>query len=126
MSLNIKDPIFGFSGEPGVVKDFSKESQKIKIDTDRKAVNKELRHGYISGMTADQKIEFNSFMDKIQSIEDIDEKVKLLQEKVTQLTGDINPNSGILLGYYKSELSHIMHTHHYSPRYYSIHSTKIP
>ena len=126
MSFNIKDPLFGFSGEPGIIRKFDKNSGRVVVDNKKEDVNHELRHGYVKGMTPEQKHDFNTFMDQLKTVENIDEQVQLLQKKVSELTSDINPNSSILLGYYKSELSHLMHTSNYIPRYYKIDPTKVP
>lgn len=126
MGFTVRDPIFSQIGEPGVVKGVNPINSRIDVDRNHETVAKEFRHGYIKGLSPEQRTEFNKFMDDVRARDDVDEKVKMLQEKIHALSNDTNIGSKIILGYYKSELAHVMHNNNYTPRYYGVPATKVP
>ncbi|MFK7826268.1 MAG: hypothetical protein AB8G05_19115 [Oligoflexales bacterium] len=126
MAFNVRDPIFSHIGEPGVVKGINPVNSKLEVDRKHEKVTKEFRHGYLKGLSPDQRTQFNQFMDEVKSSKDVDAQVKMLQEKIHALSDDTSIGSKIILGYYKSELAHVMHTNHYTPRYYGVPATRVP
>ena len=126
MTFNVRDPIFSHIGEPGVVKGINQVNSKLEVDRNHEKVTKEFRHGYLKGLSPDQRTQFNQFMDEVKSNQDVDAQVKMLQEKIHALSDDTSIGSKIILGYYKSELAHVMHINHYTPRYYGVPATRVP
>ena len=126
MAFNVRDPIFSHLGEPGVVTGINSLNSQLKVDRNHEKVTKEFRHGYLKGLSQEQRNNFNQFMDEVKSSKDVDEQVKMLQEKIHALSDDTSIGSKIILGYYKSELAHVMHTNHYTPRYYGVPATRVP
>lgn len=116
MSFKVQDPVFNSQGEPGIVKQINRESQKIKVDKDQKTVAQEFRHGYLKGMSEGVRSEFNQFMDDVKNEQIPKEKVTMLQGKISELEADFSPKNYILLNYLKSELAHVMNTYHVQPR----------
>ncbi len=120
MSVRISDPVFLRDGQPAKVIGSNATTGKLTVDSDLKQVTEDFRHGYIKGLVGEPRQEFDSFMDNIASIEDPKEKVELLQKKILDLEENISPLSQKLVGYYKAELSHIMHSYNTAPRYFTI------
>jgi len=119
MSFKVRDPVFTSLGEPGIVKKIDPETQKLSVETDQKAVQKEFRHGYLRGMNETIRSEFNSFMDELAALEDPSEKVSKIQEKILDLETNFSPKNYILLNYLNSELAHLKNTYHFEPRLYT-------
>ncbi len=124
MSVRISDPVFLYDGQPAKVIGRDQLNGKLDVDSNLKQVTEDFRHGYIKGLEKDIRQDFDDFMDKINQIEDPKEKVEILQKRILELEENISPLSQKLVGYYKAELAHVMHTYNTSPRYFTIPSTR--
>lgn len=124
MNIRPGDAVFIRNGEPGIVRERDQTTGKLKVDTDIQAVKHETRHGYLNGLTPDQRQVFNTILDEAkQSSEDPSSRIAHLDAKVQELEQD--PKQQGLARYVKAEMIHIMNSHNVKPREYSVQETKI-
>lgn len=124
MSFRISDVVYGVNGIPGIVKSQDKLTGDLQVDIDEKEVSKTHKHGYINGLTPNERESYNTHLDEIKEIEDPKEKVETMRAKISQLAAD--PTQFKMLKYLQSELFHLMNTHNISPRFYNIETAKTP
>lgn len=126
MVYRIQDPIFNYLGEPNIIKDYNEKNGKVSIDTDKTAIKHEFRNGYIKGIPPELRTAFNSLIDMVKKTEDPNEKISLLNNKISELEQSGDPQAVTFLGYLKAEVAHIMHSFNIQPRYYSVYEGKLP
>ena len=117
MSIKIGDPLFTSDAHPGVMRKSNPVTDKITIDTDSKAVKEHFRHGYLKGLSTDERKEFNEVMDGIKSMEDANSGIDKLHGQITALEKEPTPEHLKLVRYLKAELFHMMNDEKRSPRY---------
>ena len=124
MDIRNGDAVFLRSGEPGIVKDRNQATGKLKVDTDNQTVKREMRHGYLNGLTDPQRAELNEILDTVKNTsEDPAERISALETKVRELESD--PRQMGLSKYVKAEMVHIMNSNGIKPREYSVQESKI-
>ena len=124
MDIRNGDAVFLRSGEPGIVKDRSQATGKLTVDTDNQNVKREMRHGYLNGLSDTQRVELNEILDNVKSTtEDPNERIIVLESKVRELEGD--PKQIGLTKYVRAEMTHIMNSHGIKPKEYSVQESKI-
>jgi hypothetical protein len=124
MDIRNGDAVFLRSGEPGIVKDRSQATGKLTVDTDNETVKREMRHGYLNGLSDTQRVELITILDDVKTTtEDPTERITALESKVRELEND--PRQIGLSKYVKAEMVHIMNSHGIKPREYSVQETKI-
>ena len=124
MSFRIGDGVFGVNGIPGIVQSQDRVTGDLQIDTDEKEVAKVHRHGYINGLTPNERDAYNSHLDEVKQVDDPNEKITAMKAKITELQKD--PSKIKMVKYLESELFHIMQTHNISPRFYGVETPKAP
>ena len=120
------DPIFRRNGTPGIVREVDKSKAHVKVDSDGGEVKRHFRHGYLQGLSNDNRKRFNEIMDQVNEVESPLEKVHALRNHVNQLELDADLKSREVIGYLKSEIAHVMFTKSISPRYYTLEANKVP
>lgn len=124
MDIRNGDAVFLRTGEPGIVRDRNEVTGKLKVDTDVKAVKTDMRHGYINGLTGEQREQFNAILDEVKaSTEDPTERISKLDTKVKEL--EMDPHQLGLSRYVRAEMVHIMNSNGIKPREYSVQESKI-
>jgi hypothetical protein len=124
MNIRPGDAVFLRSGEPGIVKDRNEITGKLKVDSDLQRVKQDMRHGFINGLTPEQREVFNTILDEVKgSTEDPGERVTILNAKVKELEQD--PKLFGLTRYVKAEMVHIMNSNNIKPREYSVQEAKL-
>jgi len=124
MDIRNGDAVFLRGGEPGIVKDRSLATGKLTVDTDIETVKREMRHGYLNGLSDIQRVELNQILDSVKTAtKDPTERITVLETKVRELESD--PKQLGLSKYVKAEMVHIMNSHGIKPREYSVQETKI-
>jgi hypothetical protein len=118
MSFKVGDVAFSRTGEPGVVVSRDATRGELTINNEAKEVEKFHKHGYINGLKSEDRDSYLTLLDEVAEMEDPEEKVGKLREKITELEAD--PKQFQLLGYLKSELFHVMHLYNISPKEYTI------
>jgi hypothetical protein len=118
MSSRVGDVVFLPTGRPAVVTEASPQQNKLKTVDAPDEVRKAHRHGYINGLSVEQRREFDAFLDDVKKIEDPEKRIEEIQKKVTELNHD--PRQQRLSKYLSSEMAHLMHTSGIKPRVYEI------
>jgi len=118
MSFRIGDAVFGRQGQPGIVVEKDDIQSKLTVDSDKKAIDKNHRHGYINGLKTEQRSQFLEVMDTVAETKDPHEKMETLQKKIGEARAD--PKQFHLVSYLESELFHVMNQYQISPRTYKI------
>jgi hypothetical protein len=123
MSTRVGDSIFLATGNPGVITGRDTKSARIEVDESPSEVAHQMRHGYLNGMSVAERDVFNAVMDEVKATADADERVRLLNERLTAL-GD-GPETRILSRYLDAQKQHIEHMAGIRPRYYSVDEYKV-
>lgn len=116
MALKIGSATFNINGMPGVVTSQDEIKAEYVIDTDREAVRKIHKYGYINGLSVEEREQFNSVVDEIAKLEDPKEKIDELAKVVEESRSD--PKNYRMTRYLESELFHQMQINNMSPRYF--------
>ena len=116
-------PQAGIFTKPGVVKEVLENGQVV-IDTSPEALQIQ-RHGLglTTGLTLDEKFEFNKIMDEIKSMQSAPEQINALQEKLDELKG--SGASKKLTGRLLNEQARLIRMSGELPRVYTMERSKI-
>ncbi len=111
-------------GLPAIVEKTEENSAKIKLNSEKEQIKKYHRHGFINGLTAEDKITFNSILDDIKSSE------KTPLNKIDELKDIINEfqktkGKQKLANYLQAELFHLMRKYRTHPAQYTINEKSI-
>lgn len=119
MSMRVGDAAFIRSGQPGVVRERDSASGVLKLDTELKAIQTDMRHGYLNGITSTEREVLYDILDSVKSNSaDPEERINLLRDKLNEL--EQNPQNYLLTRYVRAEMTHLMNTHSIRPRLYSV------
>jgi hypothetical protein len=116
MALKLGSVTFSINGAPGVIKNLDQERKEYTIDTDREAVRKIHRHGYINGLSVEERESFNKVVDEVSAVEDPKEKIEKMQKIVEE--SRLDSKNLRMTRYLESELFHQMQILNLSPRYF--------
>jgi hypothetical protein len=116
MALKVGSVTFSINGAPGVIKNLDQERKEYTIDTDREAVRKIHRHGYINGLSVEERESFNKVVDEVSAVEDPKEKIEKMQKIVEE--SRLDSKNLRMTRYLESELFHQMQILNLSPRYF--------
>lgn len=122
MQINRGDIVFNSSGKPGVVLDRDKLTRKLQVENQGEQYQKTRKHGFINGLTSQDREQFYQIMDKIKSHEDPRERVSVMAVKIHELEQD--PRNLSLVRYLKAEQAHTMFSKRIEPRVYSLDEVK--
>ncbi|MBP6219016.1 MAG: hypothetical protein KA436_10565 [Oligoflexales bacterium] len=130
MSLKIGDPIFTADAAPAVLAKSKGGGEtfngKIQAEAEPTAVKQHFRHGYLKGLNPDERTEFNSVMDKVKGIDNPEDRVHSLQEKIQNMeSAPSSPQDMKMISYLKAELFHLMRTTGVKPKFLEIPEYKI-
>ena len=117
-TIKIGDVIFTNKGEPAIVTDIDDKTNNLKVQTSGKEIEEAKKRGFVNGLSLEERKKFNVIIDKIQTLKDPTEKIRLLQNKINQLSED--PRNYRLLRYVKAELAHVMYSDNMKPNYYIV------
>lgn len=116
MTLKVGSATFNINGVPGIVKNMDEERKEYTVDTDPNEVRKIHRHGYINGLSMDERAVFNKAVDEISEIQDPREKIEKMQKMVED--SRLDSKNIRMTRYLESELFHQMQILNFSPRYF--------
>lgn len=123
MSVRVGDSVFIRSGLPATVKERDSNSGQLKLESDLDKVQEETRHGYINGLSPDNRGRFNELLDAVkEATDDPAGRVEDLLGRLTEL--DKDPRNHQLSRYVRAEMVHIMNTHAIKPREYAVSESK--
>lgn len=123
MTTRVGDSIFLATGNPGVITTKDASSGRIGVDEGPEEVAREMRHGYINGLSQEQRDQFNGIMDEVRETPDAKERVAALESKIREL-GD-KPENRIVSRYLDAQKMHIEHSAGLKPRYYTVDEFKV-
>ncbi len=124
MKASFGDAVFIRTGIPAVVKERNDITGKLILETDGAKIKEDMRHGYINGLSAENREEFNSILDSVKDDNtDPQERAERLQTKLTELEED--PRKLPLTRYLRAEMVHIMNTYNIKPNEYAVHESKL-
>ena len=123
MGFKVGDALFDRYGQPGLITNKEKISGDITVDTKKEVMADAHRHGYINGLSLQDREKFNKDMDEVRAMENPKEQVMALRDKIGELN---DPKDFRLKRYLHAELSHLMNTHNIKPRYYTMEEHKVP
>lgn len=117
MSMRIGDTFFDHLGRPGLVTGRD-DRNRLQVETKGENYDKARGRGFINGLEAEQRQQFNEVMDQIFALKDPREKVGKLSEKIDELKND--PRNFVVTRYLESELTHLMNTEGIQPKVYLV------
>lgn len=85
----------GIYTKPGVVVEKSDDGTVV-VDTDPEAVAQYHRYSNTSGLTTEQKAQFNAIMDEVNRVDEPTQQLEMLDKKVGELRQDPNANREIM------------------------------
>jgi len=116
-------PKSGIYTNPGVVIE-KKGDGTVVIDTDPMAINKFHRYANTTGLTGEEKQQFNQLLDEIyQKTSDV-EKINDIQLQIDQLKTD--PKNHRVVQYLRNQQSHLIRQAKELPRAYNTHEGNLP
>ena len=124
MSIRVGDAVFLRAGQPAMVRERDPVTGQLQLDTSVKAVQTDMRHGYLNGIEPEQRDALYGLLDEVKGqSEDPEQRVELLRAKLTEL--EKLPQNYVLARYVRAELAHLMNTHDIRPRLYGVGEDKI-
>lgn len=105
----------GVYTEPGVVVE-KRDDGNVVIDTEPMQVNKFHRYANTTGLTLDEKNEFNRILDQIYAKEDDVERLNDIQVEIDRLKMD--PKSKNIVQYLRNQQSFLIRQSHKLPQTY--------
>lgn len=107
MAIQIGDlvPKSGVYTEPGVIVE-KKEDGNVLIDTEPMQVNKFHRYSNTTGLSEDEKLEFNRILDEIYSKESETERINDIQTEIDRMKMD--PLKRNVVQYLRNQQSHLI------------------
>lgn len=123
MTVRVGDAVFIRSGIPAVVKDRNEGTGQLRLETDLPAVQKEMRHGYLNGLTPETRQQLYAILDEVKSKSEAPEaRIDELRSKLTEL--ELDPKQQMLARYVRAEMVHLMNTYEIRPKEYSYNESK--
>jgi hypothetical protein len=124
MTVRIGDGIFVSGGVAAVVRERDPISGRLTVERETKAVQHDLRHGFINGLSVEERQQFDAVLDDIKGDSTAPaERVAALRAKLDELEQD--PHNLKLTQYLKSEMLHLMNTFNIKPKTYTVFETKV-
>jgi len=113
----------GIYTKPGVIIE-KKEDGTVVIDTDKDTIDKYHRHSNTSGLTAEEKEQFNSIMDEVMNSKDQGQRINKLQARIDELKSQ--PENKQIVYRLSNEQAQLIRLARELPRVYVYESSKIP
>jgi hypothetical protein len=117
MSMRVGDSIFLPRGDIAVITEHDKNQGTFKMSADPGVAKANSRHGYINGMSPEQRQDLMTLMDRVKEIEDPKERVSEMRKKLEELRAD--PRQWQMSRYVESEMAHMMNMFNIKPTTYT-------
>lgn len=118
------DTVFVRSGDPLTVLDRDLATGLTKLDREPENIKQNTRHGYINGLSPENRKVFNEILDEVKSNTEIpEERVQKIRDHLTEL--DKDPRQMVLARYLRSEMIHIMNSNGLKPKEFTIHDSRV-
>jgi hypothetical protein len=121
---NIGDliPKAGMYTNPGVVVE-KKGDGSVVVDTEPMVLNKYHRYTNTTGLTQEEKMQFNSILDEIYAKDDDVEKINDIQKNIDTLK--IDPNNSKIVQYLRNQQAHLIRQANNLPRTYNLDASSL-
>jgi hypothetical protein len=116
-------PKSGVYTEPGVVVE-KKEDGNVVIDTEPMMINKYHRYTNTTGLTEQEKSQFNQILDQIYAKQDDTERINDIQTEIDRLRMD--PKSRNIVQYLRNQQSFLIRQSRKLPQSYQTDEMKLP
>lgn len=117
MSLRVGDTMFLPRGETAVITDFDRNSNSFKVSAEPGLNKESRRHGYINGISQEDRSNLMNLMDRVREIDDPKERIGELRKKLDELSTD--PHQWQMARYVESEMAHMMNMFGIKPTTYT-------
>ncbi len=117
MSMRVGDTVFLPRGQTAVITEQDKNLDSFKLSADPAVSKANSRHGYINGMSPEQRQDLMALMDRVKDIEDPKERVGEMRKKLEELRAD--PRQWQMARYVESEMAHMMNMFNIKPTTYT-------
>lgn len=117
MSLRVGDTMFLPRGETAVITDFDRNSNSFKVSAEAGLNKESRRHGYINGISKEDRSSLMNLLDRVQQIDDPKERIGELRKKLDELSTD--PHQWQMARYVESEMAHMMNMFGIKPTTYT-------
>jgi len=117
MSLRVGDTMFLPRGETAVITDFDRNSNSFKVSAEPGLNKESRRHGYINGISKEDRSSLMNLLDRVQEIDDPKERIGELRKKLDELSAD--PHQWQMARYVESEMAHMMNMFGIKPTTYT-------
>lgn len=104
-------------GQTAVVTEHDANAGTFKMTADPAVTKPHNRHGYLNGMSPEQRSDLMSLLDRVKEIDDPKERVNELRKKLEELRAD--PKQWQMSRYVESELAHTMNMFNIRPTTYT-------
>jgi hypothetical protein len=124
MTIRIGDAVFMRNGIAAVVQDRNPTSGELKLDSEPRVVQHEMRHGYLNGIDPASRANLYKILDDIKAqSDDPEQRVAQMQHKLNELEKD--PHNFVLTKYLRSEMMHIINIFGVKPREYTVNEVNV-
>lgn len=113
----------GVYTEPGVVIDKDEDTGVVTVDTSEETINEYHKYANTTGMTLEQKREFNDIMESVMSADNDPERVKMIQSKIDQLR--LDEKNVPIVSTLRNEQNALIRRSEELPRIYTTSSTEL-
>lgn len=117
MSMRVGDTVFLPRGQTAVVTEHDKNHGTFNMSSDPAVSKANSRHGYINGMSPEQRQDLMALMDRVQDLKDPKERVGEMRKKLDELRTD--PRQWQMARYVESEMAHMMNMFNIKPTTYT-------
>jgi hypothetical protein len=117
MTKAVGDTIFNNNGRPGVIV-HREPTGHLLIDREGPSLKETQQRGYVNGLSAEQRGEFNKLIDQVRAIEKPEEKILEMQKIVESLRDE--PTKHVIRKYVEAEMNHLMISHNIRPRLFVV------
>ena len=80
MSLRVGDTMFLPRGETAVITDFDRNSNSFKVSSEAGLNKESRRHGYINGISKEDRSSLMNLLDRVKEIDDPKERIGELRK----------------------------------------------
>jgi hypothetical protein len=116
------DTVFNARGKPAVVLDRNGITGELKVEGQGPTFENTRKHGFINGMSVEDRASFNKIVGDIAKIEDPTTRVREYAKHIDLLKDD--PKNRFLVKYLTAEQAHLMYSENITQGTYSMWESK--
>lgn len=116
------DTVFNARGKPAVVLDRNAITGELKVEGKGENFEKARKHGFINGMSLEDRDTFNKIVDDLEKIKDPTARVREYAKHIELLKDD--PKNRFLVKYLTAEQAHLMYSENITQGQYTMWESK--